>query len=134
MTTKQERTSFNATGKRKNAIARVIMTPGTGQIMINKRSFGEYFGRAALQMIVRQPFDITGTGDKFDIRANLSGGGIAGQADALKYGIAKVLLKMNPDYRKPLKKAGFLTRDARIVERKKYGRHKARRSHQYSKR
>lgn len=134
MVTKKENTTFTATGKRKTSIARVIMSPGSGSITINKRPFEEYFGRAALQMIVHQPFEVTGTAEKFDIRATLNGGGIASQADALKYGIAKALLSMNIDYRKPLKKAGFLTRDAREVERKKYGRHKARRSHQFSKR
>lgn len=132
--TVKERTEFSATGKRKNAIARVSMTPGTGLMSVNERPFENYFGRAALQMIVRQPFKVTGTVNKFDITANIHGGGLAGQADSLKYGIAKALLSMNPDYRKPLKKAGFLSRDARIVERKKYGKHKARRSHQFSKR
>lgn len=134
MTAKERLANFSSTGKRKAAIARVIMTPGSGQIAINDKSFEKYFGRPALQMIVKEPFKVTGTADKFDIRANIYGGGIAGQADSLKYGIAKALLKMNPDFRKPLKKAGFLTRDSRIVERKKYGKHKARRSHQYSKR
>ena len=134
MVTKTERTAFTATGKRKTSIAKVLMVPGTGQISVNKRKFEDYFGRAALQMLVDQPFKVTGTVGKFDIRASINGGGLAGQADALKYGIAKVLLSMNQDYRKPLKKAGFLTRDSRIVERKKYGRHKARRSHQFSKR
>jgi small subunit ribosomal protein S9 len=134
MTTKKDQSTFSATGKRKTSIARVIMTPGDGEITVNKRPFEQYFGRAALQMIVHQPFDVTGTVEKFNIRANINGGGIASQADALKYGIAKALLSMNADYRKPLKKAGFLTRDAREVERKKYGRHKARRSHQFSKR
>lgn len=133
-TKKETSTTFSATGRRKSSIARVNMAPGSGKIIINKRPFEDYFGRAALQMIVHQPFEVTGTKDKFDIKANICGGGIAGQADALKYGIAKALLNMNPDYRKPLKKAGFLTRDAREVERKKYGRHKARRSHQFSKR
>ena len=131
---KEERTMFTATGRHKTSNARVIMTPGTGKIVVNKLPFEEYFGRRALQMIVHQPFNVTGTADKFDVRANIRGGGVASQADALKYSIAKALLNMNADYRKPLKKAGFLTRDARIVERKKYGRHKARRSHQFSKR
>lgn len=130
----KEKTSFRSTGKRKTSIARVTMTPGTGKLVINKREFENYFPRAALQMIVKQPFQVTGTMEKFDIIALINGGGNAGQADALKYGIAKTLLSMNPDYRKPLKKAGFLTRDARIVERKKYNRHKARKSHQFSKR
>lgn len=134
MAMKRDKSRFTATGRRKSAIARVIMTPGSGILTINKRAFNDYFGRAALQMIVRQPFKVTGTVDKFDVTANICGGGLAGQADALKYGIAKALLNINPDYRKPLKKAGFLTRDARVVERKKYGLHKARRAHQYSKR
>lgn len=134
MTPKTDKTAFTSTGKRKAAIARVILTPGDGQILANKRNSAEYFGRDALQMIVKQPFQVTGTQDKFNIRAIIRGGGIASQADALKYGIAKALLCMNPDFRKPLKKAGFLTRDARIVERKKYGKHKARKSHQFSKR
>lgn len=134
MVTKTERTSFKTTGKRKSSIARIVMTPGTGKIVINKKEFSNYFGRAALQMLVNQPFDVTGTVGKFDITANIFGGGLAGQANALKYGIAKALLTMNTDYRKPLKKAGFLARDARIVERKKYGKHKARRAHQFSKR
>jgi small subunit ribosomal protein S9 len=130
----KEKTVFSSTGKRKAAIARVLMKPGEGGMTINETPFEKYFGRAALQMIVKQPFKVTGTADKFDILANITGGGLAGQADALKYGIAKALLTMNPDYRKPLKKAGFLTRDPRIVERKKYGKHKARRAHQFSKR
>lgn len=132
--TPKEKTVFRATGKRKAAIARVLMKPGEGGFTINENTFEKYFGRAALQMIVKQPFKVTGTVDKFDILANITGGGLAGQADALKYGIAKALITMNPDYRKPLKKAGFLTRDSRIVERKKYGKHKARRAHQFSKR
>lgn len=134
MPAKAERTSFMSTGKRKCSIARVIMTPGSGQISANRKNLEDYFGRAALQMVIRQPFKVTGTVDKFDITAKITGGGIASQADALKYAIAKVLFEMNPDYRKPLKKAGFLTRDSRVVERKKYGKHKARRSHQFSKR
>lgn len=134
MAQKIEKAQFAAIGKRKTSIAKVVMVPGSGKIVANKRDFENYFGRVALQMIIRQPFSVTGTENKFDIRAILCGGGIASQADALKYGIAKALFAMNPDYRKPLKKAGFLTRDARIVERKKYGKHKARRSHQFSKR
>lgn len=134
MAQKIEKTTFTSTGKRKTSIARVVMMPGSGKITANDRIFEDYFGRKALQMIIRQPFQVTGTADKFDISATLRGGGIASQADALKYGIAKALFAMNPDYRKPLKKAGFLSRDARIVERKKYGKHKARRSHQFSKR
>jgi small subunit ribosomal protein S9 len=129
-----KQTSFEATGRRKTSVARVRMLPGTGNIVINQKAFETYFGRSALQMIVQQPFKVTGTVGKFDIMANICGGGIAGQADALKHGIARVLLEMNPDYRKPLKKAGFLTRDPRIKERKKYGHKKARKRFQYSKR
>ena len=123
-----------ATGKRKTSIARVRMFPGSGNITVNKLAYEKYFGRAALKMIIMQPFNITGTGGRFDIFANIAGGGPSGQADALKFGIAKALLSINPDYRKPLKKAGFLTRDSRIKERKKYGRKKARKRFQYSKR
>jgi small subunit ribosomal protein S9 len=110
------------------------MIPGTGNIIVNKKTYEQYFGRLALQMIVQQPFKITGTTGRFDIDANICGGGVSGQADALKHGIARALLSMNPDYRKPLKKAGFLTRDARVKERKKYGHKKARKRFQYSKR
>lgn len=122
------------TGKRKTAIARVLMTPGDGQITVNTKTFEEYFGRKALQMIIRQPFELTGTRNKFNISVNVMGGGLAGQADAVKHGIAKALLTLNPDYKKPLRDAGFLTRDSRIKERKKYGHKKARKSFQFSKR
>lgn len=110
------------------------MEPGEGKIAINKRSEEEYFGREALRYLVRLPFDVTGTVDQFNIMANIVGGGLSAQADALKYGVSKALLKVNQDYRKPLKNAGFLTRDARIVERKHYGKRGARRSPQFSKR
>jgi small subunit ribosomal protein S9 len=110
------------------------MIPGTGNIIVNQRTYEQYFGRPALQMIVQQPFKATGTVGRFDIAANIGGGGMAGQADALKHGIARALLLMNPDYRKPLRKAGYLTRDPRIKERKKYGHKKARKRFQYSKR
>lgn len=129
-----KQTCFISTGKRKTAIARVRMIPGTGNIVVNKKVYETYFGRQALQMIVQQPFKVTGTVGRFDIMANIGGGGLAGQADALKHGIARALLLMNPDYRKPLRKAGYLTRDPRIKERKKYGHKKARKRFQYSKR
>lgn len=129
-----KQTVFQATGRRKSAVARVRMLPGAGSIVVNEKAFETYFGRPALQMIVQQPFKVTGTVGRFDIVANILGGGLTGQADALKHGIARVLLEMNPDYRKPLKKAGFLTRDARVKERKKYGHKKARKRFQYSKR
>lgn len=121
-------------GKRKTAIARVYLTGGSGKILVNDKDFPEYFGREALRFIVQQPFDVTGTSGKYDVNAMIVGGGPAGQADALKYAIAKGLLKVNAELRKPLKVAGLLTRDARIVERKKYGRRGARRRSQYSKR
>jgi small subunit ribosomal protein S9 len=121
-------------GKRKTAIARVLVLPGSGKIVVNEKEFPVYFGREALRFIVQQPFDVTGTAGQFDVTAQIVGGGPAGQADALKYAIAKGLLKSNAEFRKPLKVAGLLTRDARIVERKKYGRRGARRRSQYSKR
>ena len=125
---------FTATEKRKSSIARVILSPGEGKMLINGRSTENYFPREILRYILQQPLSVTGTENQFDIKANITGGGVSSQADALKYGIAKALLSINPDYRKPLKTAGFLTRDSRIVERKKYGRHKARRRPHYSKR
>lgn len=125
---------FQSTGKRKAAIARVYMEPGDGAITVNSKAEEGYFGREALRYIIRQPFEITGTTDQFNIKANICGGGLSAQADALKYGIAKALLIVNPDYRKPLKNAGFLKRDARKVERKHYGKRGARRSPQFSKR
>ncbi len=126
---------FFGTGKRKSSVARVVITPGEGKFSINGRSALEnYFGRATSRMVVLQPFEVTGNLGKFDIQATLSGGGSSGQAGALRHGISRALLSMNPDYRKPLRKAGFLTRDARAKERKKYGLHKARKRPQYSKR
>lgn len=121
-------------GKRKTAIARIFINPGSGKILVNEKDFPEYFGREALRFVVQQPFDVTNTAGKFDVVASIFGGGPAGQADALKYAIAKGLLKANAEFRKPLKVAGLLTRDSRIVERKKYGRRGARRRSQYSKR
>jgi len=126
---------FIGTGKRKNAIARVIISPGDGKFEVNKReSLEKYFGRATSRMVVMQPFEVTGNIGKFDVVATLHGGGQNGQAGALRHGISRALLSMNPDYRKPLRKAGFLTRDARVKERKKYGLRKARKATQYSKR
>lgn len=126
---------FSGTGKRKNAIVRVGIQPGEGKFTINgKKNLQEYFGRATAKMIIMQPFEATGNTEKFDVQANCQGGGLAGQAEALRHGISRALLAMNPDYRKPLRKAGFLTRDSRIKERKKYGLKKARKATQYSKR
>ena len=123
-----------ATGKRKEAVARVWIAAGTGKITVNKKELSEYFGRDVLSMVVRQPFKVTTTEDKFDVVVTAAGGGISGQAGAIKHGISKALTLYDPDHRALLKKAGFLTRDSRTVERKKYGLHKARKSTQYSKR
>ena len=125
---------FAAIGKRKTAIARIFLSPGEGKIVVNTREFPDYFGREALQYIALQPFQVTGTTGKFDVAAKIYGGGPAGQADALKCAIAKALLQVSVEHRKSLKTAGLLTRDARIVERKKYGRRGARKRPQYSKR
>ena len=130
----QSKNYFTGTGKRKTSIARVRLEPGDGKIVVNRREEESYFGHEGLRYLIRQPFEVTGTAAKFNVHANIRGGGICGQADALKYGIAKALLQINPDYRKPLKNAGHLTRDSRIVERKHYGHRGARRSPQYSKR
>lgn len=126
---------FFGTGRRKTSAARVILMPGTGKFIVNEREGLEnYFGRSTLRMIILQPFEITGNVGKFDVVASLSGGGLTGQAGALRHGISRALLALNPDYRKPLRKGDFLTRDSRRKERKKYGRHGARRRPQYSKR
>jgi small subunit ribosomal protein S9 len=125
---------INATGRRKTSIARVFLRPGKGAISINGRSLKEYFGRETARMIVLQPFDVTQTGGGFDIEVNVTGGGSSGQAGAIRHGITRALMQVNSEFRSPLKKAGFVTRDPRAVERKKYGRHKARKRPQYSKR
>ncbi|MFK5925834.1 MAG: 30S ribosomal protein S9 [Desulfuromusa sp.] len=123
-----------ATGKRKTSIARVWMKPGTGEIVINKRPIDVFFGRETSKMVIRQPLELTDNVGKFDISVNVSGGGISGQAGAIKHGITKALLEVNPELRATLKSAGFITRDSRIKERKKYGRAGARKSFQFSKR
>ncbi|MBW2452574.1 MAG: 30S ribosomal protein S9, partial [Deltaproteobacteria bacterium] len=112
---------FYATGKRKTSVARVWLKPGAGNIVINKRSMDDYFGRPTSKMIVRQPLELTENVNKFDIFVNVSGGGPSGQAGAIKHGITKALLEVDPELRQTLKKAGFITRDSRIKERKKYG-------------
>jgi small subunit ribosomal protein S9 len=127
-------TVFTATGRRKTSVARVFLKPGKGKILINNLSLQEYFGRETARMIVLQPFGLTQTTDSFDIDVNVTGGGNSGQAGAIRHGITRALMKVNSDFRSPLKKAGFVTRDPRAVERKKYGRHKARKRPQYSKR
>jgi len=123
-----------ATGKRKDSIARVYLMPGKGNILINGTPMKEYFKRPVLQMILVQPFDVTKRDGAYDVVAMVMGGGLSGQAGAVKHGISKALEKAEPDLRKTLKAAGFLTRDSRVVERKHYGYHKARRSTQFSKR
>ena len=125
---------FYGTGRRKKSIARVYLTPGKGNIVINKRSIDEYFGLETLKVIVRQPLVATETADKFDILVNVKGGGYTGQAGAIRHGIARALLTVDADYRPTLKKAGYLTRDPRMKERKKYGLKAARRAPQFSKR
>jgi len=125
---------FYATGKKKTSIARVWMQPGTGNIVVNKRSIDDYFGRETSKMVVRQPLELTENVGKFDIFVNVAGGGPSGQAGAIKHGITKALLEADVALRGTLKKAGFITRDSRIKERKKYGRRAARRSFQFSKR
>ena len=123
-----------ATGKRKDAVARVWVKPGTGKIIINKKDFTAYFGRPVLRMIVRQPIVTANRDGQYDIVATVSGGGLSGQAGAIRHGISKALTYYEPELRGVLKKGGFLTRDSRVVERKKYGKAKARRSFQFSKR
>ncbi len=125
---------FYATGKRKTSIARVWMKPGTGVITVNKRPLDDFFGRETSKMVVRQPLELTENMGKFDISVNVCGGGASGQAGAIKHGITKALLEVDPALRDVLKKAGFITRDSRVKERKKYGRAAARRSFQFSKR
>lgn len=125
---------FYATGKRKNAIARVWLRPGTGACLINNRPMDVYFGRQTSRMVIMQPFELTQTLGRFDVIASVCGGGLSGQAGAIKHGISKALLEVDTAYRSPLKSAGFLTRDSRVKERKKYGRRGARASFQFSKR
>ena len=125
---------YYGTGRRKTAVARVYLRPGTGKITVNKRDFDIYFPNRVLKMIIRQPLAMTETAEKFDILVNVNGGGIAGQAGAIRHGLSRALIEFNPELRPKLKSAGFLTRDAREVERKKYGQPKARRRFQFSKR
>ena len=127
-------TKYYGTGRRKLSVARVYLVPGTGKITINKRDMDEYFGLETLKVVVRQPLTATETADKFDVLVNVRGGGYTGQAGAIRHGIARALLNVDADYRPVLKKAGFLTRDPRMKERKKYGLKAARRAPQFSKR
>lgn len=125
---------YYGTGRRKSSIARVYLVPGTGKVVINKRDMDQYFGLETLKLIVRQPLELTETTDKFDVLVNVHGGGFTGQAGAIRHGISRALLQADADYRPVLKKAGFLTRDPRAKERKKYGLKAARRAPQFSKR
>ena len=125
---------FYGTGRRKHSVARVRIVPGTGQITINKRNIDDYFGLETLKLIVKQPFELTGTTGKFDIICLTHGGGFSGQAGAIRHGVAKALIQSDESLRSALKRAGFLTRDPRMKERKKYGLKAARRAPQFSKR
>lgn len=129
-----EQTKWYGTGRRKEAIARVWLLPGQGTVTINNRSIDNYFGRETSKMIMMQPIELTEQKGKLDIKVNVCGGGLSGQAGAIRHGISRALCEMDPELRSALKRAGFLTRDAREVERKKYGRRGARRRFQYSKR
>ena len=127
-------TKFYGTGRRKNAVAKVWLTPGNGNFAVNKRALGEYFDKKTLEMIVRQPLELTSTLDKYDVTATVMGGGSPGQAGAVRHGIARALVQADPELRPALKKAGFMTRDPRMKERRKYGLKKARKASQFSKR
>jgi len=125
---------YYGTGRRKSSVAKVWLVPGQGKITVNKRDLSEYFGRKVLEVLVQQPLEQTGTAGKYDVIAAVTGGGISGQAGAIRHGIARALLTIDPEYRIPLKRAGFLTRDSRVKERRKYGLKKARKAPQFSKR
>ena len=126
--------SYYGTGRRKSSVARVYIVPGTGKITVNKRDIDDYFALETLKLIIRQPLDLTSTLGKFDVKVNVFGGGTTGQAGAIRHGISRALLEADIDFRPALKKAGFLTRDPRMKERKKYGLKGARRAPQFSKR
>jgi small subunit ribosomal protein S9 len=129
-----EKVVYRATGKRKESVARVMLVPGTGKVTVNDKDFNAYFGREAMTTSIIEPLKLTGNENAYDVIADLRGGGISGQAGALRHGISKALLEINVEYRMILKKEGFLTRDSRIKERKKYGLKKARKRPQFSKR
>lgn len=129
-----EQKQYHGTGKRKSAVARVYITPGMGNITINKRDIDDYFPRETQKVVLRQPLELTGMGSKVNIKVNVSGGGISGQADAIRHGITKALLHHNQAFRPILKRAGLITRDSRVKERKKYGQRGARARFQFSKR
>ncbi|HLC16726.1 MAG TPA: 30S ribosomal protein S9 [Thermodesulfovibrionia bacterium] len=125
---------YAATGRRKTSVARVIIKPGTGVIEINNKPMDKYFPQETLKMIAQQPIGASGAMNKYDVKVNVNGGGLSGQAGAIKHGIARALVKLNPDHKGVLRKSGFLTRDPRSVERKKYGQKGARKRFQFSKR
>lgn len=125
---------FYGTGRRKNAVARVYLVPGEGKVVVNDKQTLDYFGRKTLDMVVRQPLELTNTAGRFDIMCRVIGGGVSGQAGAVRHGIARALIQADPNLRPILKRAGFLTRDPRMKERRKYGLKKARRAPQFSKR
>lgn len=128
------RVYFYGTGRRKNAIARVFLRPGEGRITVNEKPMNVYFGRPTLEILVREPLEAAGAADRFDVQAKVAGGGVSGQAAAVRLGIARALVMADPNLRPVLRKGGFLTRDPRMKERRKYGLKKARRAPQYSKR
>jgi small subunit ribosomal protein S9 len=125
---------YNATGRRKTSIAQVFIKPGTGNITINKKPFNEYFPYETMKMIIQQPLNVVGVTGKYDLTIRVNGGGVSGQASAIRHGIARALISINSDFRGKLKKEGLLTRDPRVVERKKYGQKGARKRFQFSKR
>ena len=129
-----EKVTYYATGHRKTSVAKVWLSPGTGEIIINKKPASEYLGRKTLEALIQEPFEVTNTVGKFDVMARVLGGGISGQAGAIRHGISKALTIANPELRPILRRLGFLTRDPRVKERKKYGRKRARRGFQFSKR
>lgn len=129
-----ERVHYYGTGRRKTSVARVFLRPGQGQITVNKREFADYFPRESLRLIVAQPLELTGTSGQLDVMVNVGGGGLSGQAGAVRHGIARALLELDDKLRPQLKRAGFLTRDPRMKERKKYGQPGARKRFQFSKR
>lgn len=129
-----ERVGYRGTGRRKHSVARVRLLPGDGKIIVNGRDVTEYFGRPILEMRVREPLKTVGVADRYDVIVNVYGGGLSGQAGAIRHGVARALCEVDPEFRGPLKKAGFLRRDPRMKERHKYGLKKARRAPQFSKR
>ena len=131
---KAQKTVFYGTGRRKTSVAKVRIIPGQGKIVVNDKEIGQYFGRKVLEVIARQPLELIAVGDKYDVIVSVQGGGTSGQAGAVRHGISRALLKVDTEFRSPLKKAGYLTRDPRVKERRKYGLKKARKAPQFSKR